>query len=100
MIKRKKKTKKEQYSVIFTSETDARKKSAAFTVKRRTIIAAAAVITAVVLGCAAIVAVSVYDISGYFTRSQNLKDEIDGQAKAISSFESELDFMQDVLGDQ
>jgi cell division protein FtsL len=99
MIKRKKKAKKEQYSVIFTSETDARKKSASFTVKRRTIVAAMAVIISLVLGCVAVVAVSIYHVSLNLTRTQGLKYEIDDQAKAMSSYESELDFLQDALGD-
>ncbi len=98
MIK-KKKAKKEQYSVIFTSETDARKKSACFNVKRRTIVAAAAVVISLVLGCAAVVAVSIYQVSLNFTRAQNLKHEINDQAQTIDSYESELEFLQDVLED-
>ncbi len=99
MIKRKKKARKEQYSVIFTSETDARKKSASFTVKRRTIVAAVAVLIIMVLGCTAVVAVSIYHVSLNLSKTQDLKYEIEDQAKAISSYEGELDFFQDVPDD-
>lgn len=81
------------------SETDARKKSAGFTVKRRTIIAAITALAAIVLACVAVVIISVYNVSLYFSRSQDLRNEIDGQAKTITSYESELDFLKDSLGD-
>ncbi len=91
-MKKRRRKRKERYSIIITSQTDARKKSLVFSITRRVLIISLCTVIVTVIISAGVALFSSYKASGYEKQIAQLEEQINSQTACTKTYAEESVF--------